>query len=51
MWAAFRFVYRLSNDKIKNSGLINIGRIDEITDTGRVFRTTVAMDDYFSSRK
>ena len=45
------YCYRLSNDKIKNSGLINIGRIDTITDTGRVFRTPVSMDDYFSSRK
>lgn len=45
------YCYRLGNDKIKNSGLINIGRIDTITDTGRVFRTPVSMDDYFSSRK
>ena len=45
------YCYRLGKDKIKNSGLINIGRIDTITDTGRVFRTPVSMDDYFSSCK
>ncbi len=45
------YCYKLSNDKIKNSGLINIGRIDKITDTGRIFRTPVSMDNYFSSRK
>ena len=45
------YCYRLSKDKIRNSGLINIGRIYEINDTGRVFRTPVYMDDYFRSRK
>ncbi len=45
------YCYRLSNDKIRSSGLINIGRIDTITDTGRIFRTPVSMDDYFNSRK
>ena len=45
------YCYLLRNDKILSSGLINIGRIESITDTGRVFRTPVSMDDYFSSRK
>ncbi|WP_297957908.1 WYL domain-containing protein [uncultured Ruminococcus sp.] len=45
------YCYLLRNDKIRSSGLINIGRIESITDTGRVFRTPVSMDDYFSSRK
>ena len=45
------YCYLLRNDRIRSSGLINIGRIDSITDTGRVFRTPFSMDDYFSSRK
>ena len=45
------YCYLLRNDKVRSSGLINIGRIESITDTGRVFRTPVSMDDYFSSRK
>ena len=45
------YCYLLRNDRIRSSGLINIGRIESITDTGRVFRTPVSMDDYFSSRK
>ena len=45
------YCYLLRNDNIHSSGLINIGRIESITDTGRVFRTPVSMDDYFSSRK
>ena len=45
------YCYLMRNDKIHSSGLINIGRIESITDTGRVFRTPVSMDDYFSSRK
>ncbi|SFW22432.1 WYL domain-containing protein [Ruminococcus flavefaciens] len=45
------YCYLLRNDKIRSSGLINIGRIESITDTGRVFRTPVSMEDYFSSRK
>ena len=45
------YCYLLRHDKIKKSGIINIGRITNIIDTGRVFRTPVSMDDYFSSRK
>lgn len=45
------YCYLLRNDKIKSSGIINIGRITNIVDTGRVFRTPVLIDDYFSSRK
>ena len=45
------YCYLLRNDKIKSSGLINIGRITHIVDTGRIFRTPVSLDDYFSSRK
>lgn len=45
------YCYLLRNDKIKSSGIINIGRITNIVDTGRVFRTPVSMDDYFLSRK
>jgi len=45
------YCYLMRNDRIHSSGLINIGRIESITYTGRVFRTPVSMDDYFSSRK
>lgn len=45
------YCYLLRNDKIKSSGIINIGRITNIVDTGRIFRTPVSIDDYFSSRK
>ena len=45
------YCYLLRNDRIKSSGIINIGRITNIIDTGRVFRTPVSMDEYFSSRK
>lgn len=45
------YCYLLRNDKVKSSGIINIGRIINITDTGRYFRTPVSIDDYFSSRK
>lgn len=45
------YCYLLRNDRVKSSGIINIGRIESITDTGRYFRTPVSMEDYFSSRK
>lgn len=45
------YCYLLRNDRVKSSGIINIGRITNIVDTGRVFRTPVLVDDYFSSRK
>lgn len=45
------YCYLLKNDKIKSSGIVNVGRIESITDTGRCFRTPVSMDDYFRDRK
>ncbi len=45
------YCYLLRNDKVKSSGVINIGRITRIEDTGRAYRTPVSMDEYFSSRK
>ncbi len=45
------YCYLLRNDRVKSSGIINIGRITNIVDTGRIFRTPVLIDDYFSSRK
>lgn len=45
------YCYLLKKDKIRNSGIINIGRITSISDTGRYFRTPVSIDDYFSGRK
>jgi len=45
------YCYLLRNDRVKSSGIINIGRITNIADTGRIFRTPVSIDDYFSSRK
>lgn len=45
------YCYLLWNDRVKSSGIINIGRITNIVDTGRVFRTPVLIDDYLSSRK
>lgn len=45
------YCYLLRNDRAKSSGIINIGRITNIVDTGRYFRTPVLIDDYFSSRK
>ena len=41
----------IRNDKVRNNGIINIGRITRVIDTGRIFRTQVSMDEYFSSRK
>ena len=45
------YCYLLRNDKVKNSGIINIGRITSIADTGRVFRTPVSVEEFFASRK
>jgi len=45
------YCYLLRNDRVKSSGIINIGRINKIADTGRVFRTPVSMESYFLSRK
>ena len=45
------YCYLLRNDRIRSSGIINIGRITKIEDTGRAFRTKTSMDEYFSSRK
>lgn len=45
------YCYLLRNDRVKSSGIINIGRIINIVDTGRYFRTPVSIDNYFSSRK
>lgn len=45
------YCYHLRRDRISSSGIINIGRITKITDTQRIFRTPVSMEDYFSSRK
>lgn len=45
------YCYLLKNDRIKSSGIINIGRITNIIDTGRTFRTPVSMEEYFLSRK
>lgn len=45
------YCYLLRNDRARSSGIINIGRITKIADTGRYFRTPVSIDDYFSSRK
>ncbi|MCR5015129.1 MAG: WYL domain-containing protein [Ruminococcus sp.] len=45
------YCYQLQNDKVRSSGIINIGRITKIEDTGRNYRTPVSMDEYFSSRK
>lgn len=45
------YCYLLRNDRVRSSGLINIGRITSITDTRRTFRTPVSMDEYFLSRK
>ncbi len=45
------YCYLLKNDRIKSSGIINIGRITNIIDTGRTFRSPVLIEDYFSSRK
>ena len=45
------YCYHLRNGRMRGSGLINIGRIDSIIDTGSKYRTNINMDDYFSSRK
>lgn len=45
------YCYYLRGDHVRGSGIINMGRITDITDTGRVFRTPVSMDEYFESRK
>ena len=45
------YCYLLRNDRIRSSGIINIGRITNIIDTGRFFRTPVSMEEYFSGRK
>ena len=45
------YCYRIQGDSVKNSGIINIGRITHIADTGRIYGRPVSVDDYFSSRK
>ena len=45
------YCYLMRNDNVRSSGIINIGRITKIEDTGRTYRTHVSMDEYFSSRK
>lgn len=45
------YCFHLRHDRKNDSGIINIGRITKIVDTGRVFRTPVSMEKYFSSRK
>lgn len=45
------YCYLLRNDTVRGSGIINMGRVTDITDTGRVFRTPVSMEEYFDSRK
>ena len=45
------YTFLLRHDRIKCSGIMNIGRITKIVDTGRIFRTPVSVDDYFSSMK
>ena len=45
------YCYLLRNGNIRSSGLINIGRIDSIIDTGSKYHPKIDMDDYFSSRK
>ena len=45
------YCFWLKNERIRSSGIINIGRITKIEDTGRVFRTAVSTDDFFSERK
>lgn len=45
------YCYILRNDKIRSSGIVNIGRITKIAYTGRIFRTPVSVDDHFSSRR
>lgn len=37
--------------KLQGSGKINIGRIEEIIPTGKIYRRKVSMDRYFNSRK
>lgn len=37
--------------KSRGSGKINIGRIEEIIPTGRIYRRKISMDWYFNSRK
>ena len=43
------YCYMLHRFKKVSSGIINIGRIEEIRDTGKIYRTKVDMDEYFSS--
>ncbi len=45
------YCYLLRNDRKRSSGIINIGRITKIEDTGRVFRTDISPDDYFAARR
>ncbi|HBB20010.1 MAG TPA: WYL domain-containing protein [Ruminococcus sp.] len=45
------YCYQLKGGKISDSGMINIGRIRSVRDTGQVFTEEISMDSYFSSRK
>lgn len=45
------YCFLLHNDRIRRSGILNIGRIISISDTGRTFRDTVSTDEFFQSRK
>ena len=44
------YCIRFRNFKDVGHGLINIGRINSVTDTGKQFRTKISLDDYFNSR-
>lgn len=45
------YCYMLHKYREAGSLIINIGRISEIRDTGRIYRQKVDMDEYFDSRR
>ncbi|MBQ8959889.1 MAG: WYL domain-containing protein [Ruminococcus sp.] len=45
------YCYQLKSGRISSSGIINMGRIRFVRDTGEVFREEISMESYFSSRK
>lgn len=45
------YCYMLHRFKPVSSGIINIGRIDSVRDTGKIYRTKVDIDEYFRSRR
>lgn len=45
------FVFRIEENELSRSGVINIGRITEVRRTGSIWNEDISMEKYFSQRK